>query len=138
MSDTGKSNGNIFLSENNLFKFLDKLNMHMSNTNTIGFLESIMIRKQTHATENNPRFTSLGSVFKNAQRQILSLVVLAFLFFTAQAQTTVVNVSNSGNGGPGITGTYTVPSGGPYLYRITAKGGSGGLNIFNQIGRAHV
>ena len=117
-----------FFERKQFFKFFNKILYTMSNC-TGNEIKPNTIRKQTHATENNPRFTSFGSIFKNARIQVLSLVVLAFLFFTAQAQTTVVNVTNTVNCSGGIcntSGSWIVPTGGPYKIRITAKGGKGG------------
>lgn len=43
-----------------------------------------------------------------------------------QAQTVFVNVSNTMAGSAGITGSWTVPAGGPYRIKITVKGAKGG------------
>ena len=60
----------------------------------------------------------------------LLLLVLAVYYSTisfAQCSGTVLSLSAPNPSQTGTTGTWTVPSGGPYKVRITAKGAKGGI-----------
>jgi hypothetical protein len=69
---------------------------------------------------------NLNCSIMNCFYKQLPLIVLSLLGFTAQGQTTILLLNNTTEGSAGVTGTWTVPAGGPYQIRITSKGGKGG------------